>query len=145
MCSSPRGTAGPCGTTFDSRRNASGWPDLFLSRPPRIVVAELKVGRNTTTAEQREWLQRFADCGLEAVVFRPDRAPGAEKWPVVSTMEPVERDGEALRGGIDRVPTVSDAGPASPRDGCGAGGARHRRGEPAGVRPIRTIGSLLDS
>ena len=85
---------------FDSRRNASGWPDLFLSRPPRIIVAELKVGKNTTTTEQREWLQRFADCGIEATVFRPDRAPGAERWPVVSTMEPVERDGRRYEAGL---------------------------------------------
>ena len=124
---------------FDSRRNmAGGWPDLFLSRPPRIIVAELKVGKNTTTAEQREWLQRFADCGIEAAVFRPDRA--AEGRAVAGGLH----DGSgragwpALRGGANRVPAVSAGGPASAREGCGAGGARYRRGVTAGVGAARS-------
>ena len=84
----------------DSRRNNPGWPDLFLVRPPQIIAAELKVGRRTTTLGQREWLQRFADCGLAAVVMRPDPAPRAEQWPAVWTMEPVVRDGRRCEAGL---------------------------------------------
>ena len=45
-------------------------------------------------------MQLFVDCGHEAAVFRPDRAPRAERWPVVSTMEPVERDGRRYEAGL---------------------------------------------
>lgn len=85
---------------FDPRRNKAGWPDLFLCRPPQIIVAECKVGRDVTSDEQREWLQRFADCGIAAVVLRPDAPPRAEKWPVVWTMEPVVRGGRRCEAGL---------------------------------------------
>ena len=104
---------------FDSRRNMAGWPDLFLSRPPRIIVAELKVGKNTTTVEQREWLQRFADCDIEAVVFRPDRPPKVERWPVVSTMDPVERDGRRYEAGLIECRLFRRADPPAPARDAG--------------------------
>ena len=34
----------------------SGFPDLVLVRPPRLVFAELKVKDNQPTATQKEWL-----------------------------------------------------------------------------------------
>lgn len=64
----------------DSRRNRRGFPDLLLLRGPRLVVAELKVGRGVTKPEQRMWLRRFAAVGAYTAVWRPDAAPGAEKW-----------------------------------------------------------------
>ena len=52
--------------------DGAGWPDLILCRPPRLIAAELKVGRNQLTAEQREWLKEFARCDVEICVWRPE-------------------------------------------------------------------------
>lgn len=58
--------------TYDSRRSAAGFPDLFLVRPPRIVVAELKSSRGRITPAQRAWLDLLARCsGVETYVWRP--------------------------------------------------------------------------
>jgi hypothetical protein len=46
-----------------------GFPDLLLLRGPRLVVAELKVGRNRETPEQREWLAAFARLDGDVAVF----------------------------------------------------------------------------
>ncbi len=55
--------AGLCGWfvyhTHDSRRSTKGFPDILLLKGPRIVVAELKVGRNKLTPEQESWLAAF--------------------------------------------------------------------------------------
>ena len=40
--------------THDSRKSEKGFPDLILLKDLRLVVAELKVGTNQTTPEQRE-------------------------------------------------------------------------------------------
>ncbi len=74
---------------FDSRRTAPGWPDLVLVRAERMIAAELKVGRNTTTDDQRAWLRALSPVpGVEAVVWRPDAAPRAERWfGLVETLE----------------------------------------------------------
>lgn len=52
--------------------DGAGWPDLVLCRPPRQIAAELKVGRNTLAAEQREWLDILAGCRAETYVWRPE-------------------------------------------------------------------------
>lgn len=52
--------------------DGKGFPDLILVRGGRCVAAELKVGRNTTTPEQREWLAAFAVAGIESYVWRPE-------------------------------------------------------------------------
>lgn len=36
-----------------------GFPDLLLIRGAVLIVAELKVGKNQTTPEQKEWLRAF--------------------------------------------------------------------------------------
>src|SRR5229473_2323984 len=41
-----------------------GFPDLVLVRPPRIIFAELKVGRNKMTSEQSQWRSDLRDCAL---------------------------------------------------------------------------------
>lgn len=58
--------------TYDSRRSASGFPDLVLVKPPRIIFAELKVGRRKVTAEQAAWLEALAACNMEYYVWYPD-------------------------------------------------------------------------
>jgi len=48
--------------TMTAQLGHSGFPDLVLLRPPRLIFAELKVGRNHPTVNQREWID-----GLERV------------------------------------------------------------------------------
>ena len=44
-----------------------GYPDLTLVKPPRVVFAELKVGRNRPTAAQEGWLEALDRCpGVES-------------------------------------------------------------------------------
>jgi hypothetical protein len=54
-----------------------------LLRPPRLLVAELKVGKNKPTAAQAEWLSAFRAAGVPAFVWRP------QDWPAIE---------QALRG-----------------------------------------------
>lgn len=59
--------------TFDSRRSASGYPDLTLVRGDRIVYAELKSAKGRLTPEQKEWLDALgAVLGVESYCWRPD-------------------------------------------------------------------------
>jgi hypothetical protein len=62
--------------TFDSRHSAEGFPDLWLVREPpriaRLVVAELKVGRNRPTAAQMRWIAALTAAGIEAYIWYPD-------------------------------------------------------------------------
>ncbi len=54
--------------THDSRRSDEGFPDLVMIRGPVLLVAELKVKKNTITPAQEKWLQLFE--GVGARVFR---------------------------------------------------------------------------
>ena len=61
-----------CYHPYDSRRSASGWPDLALCRPPRLVLAELKSGKGRVTAAQCHWLDALSGCSLvDAYLWRP--------------------------------------------------------------------------
>ena len=72
--------------TYDSRKSKKGFPDLILIRDERIIAAELKTRKKTTTTEQREWLDAFAESGVaESVLWRPDAAPFAEQWRTTRT------------------------------------------------------------
>jgi hypothetical protein len=65
--------------THDSRRSHAGFPDLVLVRPPRLVVAELKVGKNKTTRSQDAWLAALMGCPqVEVFVWRPT------DWPEIA-------------------------------------------------------------
>jgi hypothetical protein len=60
--------------THDSRRSNPGFPDLVLLRPPRIIYAELKVGKNKTSKAQDRWLDMLAACpGNEVAVWYPSQ------------------------------------------------------------------------
>ena len=73
--------------THDSRRSQEGFPDLILVRRTRIIAAEVKTRDETTTAEQREWLNAF-NWKAESVLWRPDAPPRSEHWWVcVETSE----------------------------------------------------------
>lgn len=51
--------------------DGKGFPDLILCRRDRLVVAELKVGRNKVTADQLHWLDSFKAAGAEVFVWTP--------------------------------------------------------------------------
>ena len=89
--------------THDSRRSEAGFPDLVLIpiAGTGMIAAELKVGDNATTAEQLAWLEAFGKVeGCEAVVWRPDKPPGAERFWRVETSEGADWGaiGRRLRG-----------------------------------------------
>lgn len=49
-----------------------GLPDLLLLRPPRMVIAELKVPPNKTTPAQQAWLEAFRGVpGVEVHEWTP--------------------------------------------------------------------------
>jgi hypothetical protein len=50
--------------------DGKGWPDLVLCRD-RIVFAELKAQRGTTSDEQKDWLAALSNAGAEVYVWRP--------------------------------------------------------------------------
>ena len=59
--------------TRDSRRSPVGFPDLVMTKASVCVVAELKVGSNTTTAAQRKWLAAFAVVpGVRSFTWKPE-------------------------------------------------------------------------
>lgn len=59
------------GSTTVTTPMSAGWPDLFLLRPPRVLVIELKRELGEIRPEQLEWLQDFNACGIPAVIIRP--------------------------------------------------------------------------
>lgn len=52
--------------------NGKGFPDILAIRRERIVVAELKVGRNKLTEEQRDWLHLWQLARAEVFEWRPE-------------------------------------------------------------------------
>ncbi len=59
--------------TWNSQHSPAGFPDLVLVRPPRLVFAELKVGRNRPTPAQQEWLRQLGACPqVEVYLWTPD-------------------------------------------------------------------------
>lgn len=49
-----------------------GWPDLFLIRVGRIIVAECKSERGKSTPEQDAWLKAFELASVPSYLWRPD-------------------------------------------------------------------------
>jgi hypothetical protein len=61
--------------TWRSQHSPAGFPDEVLVRPPRLIFAELKVGRfglvkHEPTIEQKEWLCLLALTGVEVYIWR---------------------------------------------------------------------------
>ena len=57
---------------WDSRKNAPGFPDLVLVKPPRIIFAELKRQRGRVRPMQTVWLDALGGCaGVETYLWRP--------------------------------------------------------------------------
>ena len=57
--------------THDSRRSTSGFPDLVLVRPPRLIFAELKSIKGKPSIQQTAWLDALGGCGFEVFCWRP--------------------------------------------------------------------------
>lgn len=55
-----------------SKWSERGWPDLTMVRPPRLVLAELKREKGTTSPDQDRWLGMLAACpGVEVFLWKP--------------------------------------------------------------------------
>lgn len=64
--------------THNSLHSPSGFPDLVMVRPPRLVFAELKTDRkgSVTTPDQHEWLELLRQLpgqpyGIGVYLWRP--------------------------------------------------------------------------
>jgi hypothetical protein len=62
--------------------DGKGFPDLVLVRSGELIFAELKVGKNKETAEQREWIDAIntSTRGVRAYIWRPDQ------WGFIETI-----------------------------------------------------------
>ena len=56
---------------FIGDKDAKGFPDLVIARPPTVMFWEMKKELGKTTPEQDEWLTVLRTCNLEARVVRP--------------------------------------------------------------------------
>lgn len=59
-------------------KDAAGFPDLVICRPPELMVVELKAEKGRLSVAQREWLRLLDLCGVETHVYRPS------DWPAVN-------------------------------------------------------------
>jgi len=55
--------------THDSRHSPAGFPDLLLLKDQRMIVAELKAGKNNLSAEQYFWLLAFTKITEDVYVW----------------------------------------------------------------------------
>ena len=59
--------------TWSSLHSPKGYPDLTFCKPPRLILAELKVGKGHLTEAQAEWLTDLRACpGVEIFVWFPE-------------------------------------------------------------------------
>lgn len=56
--------------TYDSRRSASGFPDLVLVRE-RVVYIELKSEPGKLSPAQKQWIGWLLEAGAEVYIARP--------------------------------------------------------------------------
>jgi hypothetical protein len=53
--------------------DGKGFPDLYMVKPPRVVIAELKVPPDKCKPEQESWLELLAEVpGHEVYIWAPD-------------------------------------------------------------------------
>jgi len=50
-----------------------GFPDTLMIKGRRLLISEQKVGHNTTTPEQKLWLNAFEQVGAEVHVWKPEQ------------------------------------------------------------------------
>jgi hypothetical protein len=67
----------------------TGFPDLVLCRPPRLVLAELKRVGGKVSPQQREWLDALQACvGVECYIWYPS------DWDTI--IHTLKRDSDTL-------------------------------------------------
>ena len=58
--------------TWRSYHSPSGYPDITLVRPPRVILAELKTEKGQPTESQWIWLYTLQNCpGIECYLWKP--------------------------------------------------------------------------
>ena len=63
---------------FIGDKEASGFPDLVLVRPPDVLFAELKSEKGRLTPNQRNWQEALSECpGVRYFLWRP------RDWPEI--------------------------------------------------------------
>jgi hypothetical protein len=68
-----------------SKWSESGWPDLALCKPPRLLLVELKSARGKVTPSQQGWLDLLQACdGVEVFCWRP-----SDWQQITQTLAPV--------------------------------------------------------
>ena len=51
----------------------AGFPDLTLARPPRVIFAELKVGKGKLSPDEEIWREILEQCpGIEYYLWTPE-------------------------------------------------------------------------
>ena len=59
-------------TLWIGDKDAAGFPDLVIVRPPKVMVLELKVPGGRVSPKQKEWIEALQDCAvITAGVVRP--------------------------------------------------------------------------
>lgn len=51
--------------------DGAGFPDLVLTRPPELLIIELKADKGRLSDTQKLWLQQFDQCGIEWYIWKP--------------------------------------------------------------------------
>ncbi len=65
----------------DSRRNAAGFPDLVLVKPPRVLFLELKSEIGRVRPEQHVWMDALMRSDtIASAIVRPDHADQIIKY-----------------------------------------------------------------
>lgn len=63
--------------TYNSRRSAAGFPDLFLCRSGRALAIEVKSESGRVSSAQQQWLEALNHTAIEAYLVRP------RDWPAI--------------------------------------------------------------
>jgi len=58
--------------TWSSKHSPTGFPDLIMLKGKKMIVAELKVGKNQLSAEQYFWLCAFGEITKNVFVWYPE-------------------------------------------------------------------------
>lgn len=107
----------------DSRKNDRGLPDLIMVRPPRLIFAELKVGRGRMRTDQHRWARDLMRChgNVEYHLWKP-----GDWFAILQSLAPEEHEViETGRYTIPRVPFTPPIVPEKPR--AVRAGPKHRR------------------
>lgn len=72
---------------FVGDKDAAGFPDLVLVRPPEVMFVELKRELGVVSDAQEQWLTALRASGLEAHVVRPS----SEAWLMTRLSSPRQR------------------------------------------------------